>query len=187
MRKPETKALLKPILMQAVLEQLVERKDSHQQASFSLEPHRFYFFKDPDFKGTGIMAITIESPNSEILDKVQNKLEPQFAKLFRDLDSLSNSNMGNVAKINYIQPNPNWDVRVVNGTMSRTFYVGLSKTAGETQWLTQKLAEISRMFINRVNDNEREDIEIQQVLLDIKVNIFGGKQLLKQLKEYEKS
>lgn len=95
--------------------------------------------------------------------------------------------MGNVAKINYIRPNPSWDVRTVDGIMSRTFYVGLSKTAGETQWLTQKLQEIIRMFIQRVNDNEREDIDIQKVLLDIKVNIAGGKQLLKSLKEYEKA
>ena len=95
--------------------------------------------------------------------------------------------MGNVARINYIQPNPSWDVRVVNGVMSRTFYVGLSRTAGDKQWLQQKLAEICKMFINRVNDNEKEDIEIQQVLLDIKVNVLSGKKLLKSLKEYEKS
>lgn len=155
--------------------------------TFSIEPQRYYFFKDPDFKGAGIMFIVIESPSSEILDKVQNKLEPQFAKLFRDLDSLANSNMGNVARINFIQPNPCWDVRVINGVMSRTFYVGLSRTAGDTQWLTQKLAEICSMFKSRVKDNEREDIEIQQVLLDMKVNVLGGKKLLKSLKEYEKS
>ena len=59
MRKPETRVLLKPIVMQSLFEQLVERKDDSRQVTFSLEPQRYYFFKDPDFKDAGIMFIVI--------------------------------------------------------------------------------------------------------------------------------
>ena len=155
-----------------------EKTEAGEITRLTIEEHARHFFRDPDFKA-GYMVITLSSQDEAILNKTKDELEPQLVTLFNELEKLKLENVGQQANIQYIRPNPVWDVQ----PNVRAFYVGISKTVGEKEWLSIKLGDVITNYKLKLRDRmEKKDLEIQKVVNGITVAVKSGKEILKAKK-----